>query len=80
MGAHLGHGHPVGEGADMREHHPLASLQGGRPGGDPVKTPQEMVEHASEPDNAMNMIPAAPFMGTIGPLWNGTMSETMVSE
>ncbi len=29
MGAHLGHGHPVGEGADMREHHPLASLQGG---------------------------------------------------
>ena len=21
-----------------------------------------------------------PFMGTVGPLWNGTMSETMVSE
>jgi acyl-CoA synthetase (AMP-forming)/AMP-acid ligase II len=40
----------------------FAALQGGRPGGDPVKTPAEMIEHASDPDNAMRMIVAAPFI------------------
>jgi acyl-CoA synthetase (AMP-forming)/AMP-acid ligase II len=40
----------------------FAALQGGRPGGDPVKTPDEMVEHARDPDNAMRMLVAAPFI------------------
>jgi len=40
----------------------FAALQGGRPGGDPVKTPAEMLEHASDPDNAMRLIVAAPFI------------------
>ena len=40
----------------------FAGLQGGRPGGDPVKEPGEVVEHARDPDNAMNLLPAAPFI------------------
>jgi 3-oxocholest-4-en-26-oate---CoA ligase len=40
----------------------FAGLQGGRPGGDPVGDPAEVVEHARDPDNAMNLLPAAPFI------------------
>jgi acyl-CoA synthetase (AMP-forming)/AMP-acid ligase II len=40
----------------------FAGLQGGRPGGDPVTEPSEVVAHASDPDNAMNLLPAAPFI------------------
>jgi 3-oxocholest-4-en-26-oate---CoA ligase len=40
----------------------FAGLQGGRPGGDPVTTPQQVVEHARDPDNAMRLLPAAPFI------------------
>ena len=40
----------------------FAGLQGGRPGGDPVKEPREVVAHASDPENAMNLLPAAPFI------------------
>jgi acyl-CoA synthetase (AMP-forming)/AMP-acid ligase II len=40
----------------------FAGLQGGRPGGDPVERPEEVVEHARDPDNAMLMLPAAPFI------------------
>jgi acyl-CoA synthetase (AMP-forming)/AMP-acid ligase II len=40
----------------------FAGLQGGRPGGDPVTHPDEVVEFARDPDNAMRMIPAAPFI------------------
>jgi acyl-CoA synthetase (AMP-forming)/AMP-acid ligase II len=40
----------------------FAGLQGGRPGGDPVDAPAEVVEHALDPDNAMNLLPAAPFI------------------
>ena len=40
----------------------FAGLQGGRPGGDPVKAPAEVVEHALDPDNAMHVLPAAPFI------------------
>jgi len=40
----------------------FAGLQGGRPGGDPVRAPDEVVEHARDPDNAMNLLPAAPFI------------------
>ncbi|KAB2910459.1 MAG: acyl-CoA synthetase [Kofleriaceae bacterium] len=40
----------------------FAGLQGGRPGGDPVTSPEEVVAHASDPDNAMRLLPAAPFI------------------
>ena len=40
----------------------FAGLQGGRPGGDPVTTPAEVIEHALDPDNAMRLLPAAPFI------------------
>jgi len=40
----------------------FAGLQGGRPGGDPVDRPDEVVAHASDPDNALRMITAAPFI------------------
>ena len=40
----------------------FAGLQGGRPGGDPVLHPDEVVAHASDPDNAMRLLPAAPFI------------------
>ena len=40
----------------------FAGLQGGRPGGDPVTSPDEVVAHAMDPDNAMRMLPAAPFI------------------
>jgi 3-oxocholest-4-en-26-oate---CoA ligase len=40
----------------------FAGLQGGRPGGDPVSDPAEVVDHARDPDNAMNLMPAAPFI------------------
>ncbi len=40
----------------------FAGLQGGRPGGEHVKTPAEVVEHALDPDNAMRLLPAAPFI------------------
>jgi acyl-CoA synthetase (AMP-forming)/AMP-acid ligase II len=40
----------------------FASLQGGRPGGEPVATPEQVVEHARDPDNAMRLLPAAPFI------------------
>jgi acyl-CoA synthetase (AMP-forming)/AMP-acid ligase II len=40
----------------------FAGLQGGRPGGDPVREPGEVVEHARDPDNALRMITAAPFI------------------
>jgi 3-oxocholest-4-en-26-oate---CoA ligase len=40
----------------------FAGLQGGRPGGEPIAHPDELVAHASDPDNMMRMIPAAPFI------------------
>ncbi len=40
----------------------FAGLQGGRPGGDPVTSPAQVVEHARDPDNAMRLLPAAPFI------------------
>jgi acyl-CoA synthetase (AMP-forming)/AMP-acid ligase II len=40
----------------------FAGLQGGRPGGDPVTTPQEVVDYAADPDVALNILPAAPFI------------------
>ena len=40
----------------------FAGLQGGRPGGDPVTHPAEVVEHARDPDNMMMIMPAAPFI------------------
>jgi acyl-CoA synthetase (AMP-forming)/AMP-acid ligase II len=40
----------------------FAGLQGGRPGGDPVSAPDEVVAHALDPDNAMRLLPAAPFI------------------
>ncbi|MCA9680281.1 MAG: AMP-binding protein, partial [Myxococcales bacterium] len=40
----------------------FAGLQGGRPGGDPVTEPGEVVDHARDPDNAMNLMPAAPLI------------------
>jgi 3-oxocholest-4-en-26-oate---CoA ligase len=40
----------------------FAGLQGGRPGGEPVNAPAEVVEHALDPDNAMHLLPAAPFI------------------
>ncbi|MSP17154.1 MAG: acyl-CoA synthetase [Myxococcales bacterium] len=40
----------------------FAGLQGGRPGGDPVTHPDEVVLFARDPENAMRMIPAAPFI------------------
>ena len=40
----------------------FAGLQGGRPGGDPVTAPAQVAEHARDPDNAMRLLPAAPFI------------------
>lgn len=40
----------------------FAGLQGGRPGGDPVSSPAEVIEWASDPDNRMNLLPAAPLI------------------
>jgi acyl-CoA synthetase (AMP-forming)/AMP-acid ligase II len=40
----------------------FAGLQGGRPGGDPVAHPGEVIDHARDPDNALRMITAAPFI------------------
>ncbi len=40
----------------------FAGLQGGRPGGDPVTEPGEVVEWARDPENAMNLLPAAPLI------------------
>ena len=40
----------------------FAGLQGGRPGGEPVERPEEVAENAKDPDNALNMMPAAPFI------------------
>jgi acyl-CoA synthetase (AMP-forming)/AMP-acid ligase II len=40
----------------------FAGLQGGRPGGEPVDAPAQVVDHARDPDNALRMITAAPFI------------------
>ena len=40
----------------------FAGLQGGAPGGDPVESPEEVAERAADPDNALSMLPAAPFI------------------
>ncbi|HTM19433.1 MAG TPA: acyl-CoA synthetase [Kofleriaceae bacterium] len=40
----------------------FAGLQGGRPGGDPVTRPEEMIEYAADPEVALNILPAAPFI------------------
>ncbi len=40
----------------------FAGLQGGRPGGEPVDSPEEVPEYVEDPDNALNMLPAAPFI------------------
>ena len=40
----------------------FASLQGGRPGGDPVSSPAELVAYAADPDVGMRLLPAAPLI------------------
>jgi 3-oxocholest-4-en-26-oate---CoA ligase len=40
----------------------FAGLQGGRPGGDPLSRPDELRDHVLDPDNSMNMLPAAPMI------------------
>jgi acyl-CoA synthetase (AMP-forming)/AMP-acid ligase II len=40
----------------------FAGLQGGRPGGDPLTRPEELRDHVLDPDNMMNMLPAAPMI------------------
>jgi 3-oxocholest-4-en-26-oate---CoA ligase len=40
----------------------FAGLQGGRPGGDPISHPDELAEYVRDPDVAMKMLPAAPFI------------------
>jgi 3-oxocholest-4-en-26-oate---CoA ligase len=39
-----------------------AGLQGGAPGGTPIERPEELAERARDPDNAMCILPAAPFI------------------
>src|SRR5690606_6901192 len=40
----------------------FAGLQGGRPGDDPIERPEQLAEHVRDPDNALNILPAAPFI------------------
>jgi acyl-CoA synthetase (AMP-forming)/AMP-acid ligase II len=40
----------------------FAALQGGRPGGDPITSPGELIEAAADLDVAMRLLPAAPFI------------------
>jgi len=40
----------------------FAGLQGGSPGGDPIERPEQLAESASDPDNALSILPAAPFI------------------
>lgn len=40
----------------------FAALQGGRPGGEPVSTPAEIVEYAADVDIGMRLLPAAPLI------------------
>jgi len=40
----------------------FAGLQGGSPGGDPIERPEELAENAKDPDNALSILPAAPFI------------------
>ena len=40
----------------------FAGLQGGRPGGAPITAPSELAEYVTDPDVAMKMLPAAPFI------------------
>ncbi len=40
----------------------FAGLQGGRPGGDPATHPGDVAAFARDPENAMRLVPAAPFI------------------
>jgi fatty-acyl-CoA synthase len=40
----------------------FAGLQGGNPGGDPIESPMELAANAVDEDNAMSILPAAPFI------------------
>lgn len=40
----------------------FAGLQGGAPGDDPLERPEQLAERASDPDLALNILPAAPFI------------------
>ncbi len=49
----------------------FAGLQGGSPGGEPIEKPELLAENAADPDLAMNMLPAAPFIH--GAAWWGAL-------
>jgi acyl-CoA synthetase (AMP-forming)/AMP-acid ligase II len=40
----------------------FAGLQGGAPGGEPLARPEQLAANAMDPDNALNLLPAAPFI------------------